>query len=137
MSLTNMVIMPGSDYQEVCDAIREKTGGIDPIKSGDMAAQIRGISSGPSTCTATIANNSDDSITIYPHYEGYYESIVIDRFESASITVPKNSAIWFNGWVPLGASVNPATAGSYKICSCGNEGIAAIYADCTVTIKNN
>lgn len=46
MSLTEFVIMPGTDYQDACDAIREKTGGTDPVKSGEMGAQIRGISGG-------------------------------------------------------------------------------------------
>ena len=46
MSLTDMVIMPGVDYQAVCDAVREKTGGTEIIKSGDMAELIRGIKTG-------------------------------------------------------------------------------------------
>lgn len=46
MSLTDMVIMPGADYQDACEAIREKTGGTGYIRSGEMAAQIRGISTG-------------------------------------------------------------------------------------------
>ena len=46
MSLTNMVIMPGSDYQAACDAIREKTGTTDLIKSGEMASAIAGIKAG-------------------------------------------------------------------------------------------
>lgn len=45
MSLTDYVIMPGTDYQSICDAVREKTGGTDVIKSGDMAGQIEGIES--------------------------------------------------------------------------------------------
>ena len=46
MSLTDMVIMPGADYQDACDAIREKTGGTEGIKSGQMGGLIRGISGG-------------------------------------------------------------------------------------------
>jgi hypothetical protein len=34
------VIMPAEDYQAACDAVRAKTGGIEPIKSGDMASEI-------------------------------------------------------------------------------------------------
>lgn len=43
MSLTDMVIMPGADYLDACNAVREKTGGTEPIKSGVMGAQIRSI----------------------------------------------------------------------------------------------
>lgn len=49
MSLTDMVIMPGADYQAACDAIREKTGDTESIKSGAMAEAIRGIQSGGSS----------------------------------------------------------------------------------------
>lgn len=46
MALTDMVIMPGADYQDACDAVREKTGGTDKIKSGNLGAQIRAITGG-------------------------------------------------------------------------------------------
>lgn len=46
MSLTDMVLMPGKDYQAICDAIRVKTGGTAPLKSGDIAAAIAGIQAG-------------------------------------------------------------------------------------------
>lgn len=42
----NYAIMPLQDYEAACDAIRGKTGGTDPIRSEDMAAQIQGISVG-------------------------------------------------------------------------------------------
>ena len=38
--------MPLTDYQNACDAIREKTGTTDLIKSGEMAEKIMGISGG-------------------------------------------------------------------------------------------
>ena len=46
MSLTDMVIMPGSHYQAICDAVRAKTGGTAVLKSGDLAAVISGIAGG-------------------------------------------------------------------------------------------
>lgn len=52
--LTDMVIMPGADYQTACDAIREKTGSTGAIKSGDMAGRIRGISAGGGDLDALI-----------------------------------------------------------------------------------
>ena len=39
-------VMPYSDYQETCNAIREQTGTSDLIKSGDMASMIRSIEGG-------------------------------------------------------------------------------------------
>ena len=42
-------VMPRADYLDACDAIREKTGSTDVIKSGDMGTRIRAIKTdGPS-----------------------------------------------------------------------------------------
>lgn len=43
IELTDYVILPGVDYKAACDAVREKTGKTDGIRSGDLAAEIRGI----------------------------------------------------------------------------------------------
>lgn len=40
MALTDYVIMPGADYQALCDKIREKTGKTGAIKSGDLVTEI-------------------------------------------------------------------------------------------------
>ena len=46
--MSEYVIMPKADYVAACDAIREKTGKTDLIKSGDMKGVILGIESGGS-----------------------------------------------------------------------------------------
>ena len=43
MSLTELVIMPGADYQAACDAIRSKTGAGDLIKSGQLPENIEAV----------------------------------------------------------------------------------------------
>lgn len=43
MALTEMVIMPGEDYQAICDSVRAKTGRTELLKSGDVASAINGI----------------------------------------------------------------------------------------------
>lgn len=40
------VVMPKADYVDACDAAREKTGGTEAIKSGELGEMIRGIESG-------------------------------------------------------------------------------------------
>lgn len=40
MSLTDYVFMPGTDYQDICNAVRAKTGKTDLLKSGDLAPEI-------------------------------------------------------------------------------------------------
>lgn len=46
MALTEMVIMPGEDYQAICDSVRAKTGGTELLKSGGVAPAIDGIKIG-------------------------------------------------------------------------------------------
>ena len=40
MALTDYVIMPGEDYQAICDAVRAKTGKTEALKSGDLSAEV-------------------------------------------------------------------------------------------------
>ena len=41
--MADYAVMPKADYLDACNAIREKTGGTDVIKSGEMGAKIRAI----------------------------------------------------------------------------------------------
>lgn len=53
MSLKNYAVMPYSDYEGACDAIREKDGSSDPIKSGDLRSKILGIETGADVSVVT------------------------------------------------------------------------------------
>ena len=44
--MADYAVMPKADYLDACNAIREKTGSTDVIKSGDMDTQIRAIKTG-------------------------------------------------------------------------------------------
>ena len=66
MALTEIVFMPGADYQDACDAIREGTGGTDLIKSGDMGAAIRGLL--PEACAVTVTINNHAGGEVYITY---------------------------------------------------------------------
>lgn len=46
MALTEMVIMPGEDYQAICDSVRAKTGATELLKSGEVSKAIDGIETG-------------------------------------------------------------------------------------------
>ena len=43
MALTNQVLMPGADYQAICNKVRELTGGTAPLKSGDIVTALSGV----------------------------------------------------------------------------------------------
>ena len=59
MALTEMVIMPGEDYQAICDSVRAKTGGTELLKSGEVAPAIDGIeiNTGTDTSDGTAEEN--------------------------------------------------------------------------------
>lgn len=46
MGLTNYVLMPGTDYQALCNAIRAKTGKTEALKSGELATEVESITGG-------------------------------------------------------------------------------------------
>lgn len=46
MALTDEVLMPGADYQAICNAVRVLTGGTAALKSGDIAPALAGVSGG-------------------------------------------------------------------------------------------
>lgn len=46
MALTDEVLMPGADYQAICNAVRALTGGTAALKSGDIAPALAGVSGG-------------------------------------------------------------------------------------------
>lgn len=41
--MTDYVIMPGADYQAICDATRTKAGETAKLKSGEVAGKITGL----------------------------------------------------------------------------------------------
>ena len=55
MALTELVLMPGSDYQGICDKIREKTGEEELLKSGQITAELDKLEKIPATATVTIS----------------------------------------------------------------------------------
>lgn len=53
MSLKDYAVMPYSDYEGACDAIREKDGSSAPIKSGELRSKILGIETGADVSVVT------------------------------------------------------------------------------------
>ena len=47
--MAEYAVMPASDYTDACNAVREKTGGTELIKSGELGNKIRSISGGGSS----------------------------------------------------------------------------------------
>lgn len=46
MALTDMVLMPGADYQGICDQTRRLTGETGTLKSGEVVTKLSGVPAG-------------------------------------------------------------------------------------------
>lgn len=71
MALTNQVLMPGADYQAICNKVRELTGWTAPLKSGDIVTALSGVLPGgggeqPQLLAPTISV-TEDLLTITPN----------------------------------------------------------------------
>lgn len=75
MGLTNYVLMPGADYQALCDAIRAKTGKTEALKSGELATEVESITGGGSVQTTeylpetTFTNLFVEALGAHVHFE--------------------------------------------------------------------
>lgn len=67
--MAEYAVMPYADYEDACEAVREKTGGTAVIKSGEMGAQIRAIDT-VETCTVTVTGSNVGS-TLGVAYTAY------------------------------------------------------------------
>ena len=54
MALTDMVLMPGADYQGICDQTRRLTGETGTLKSGEVVTKLSGVPTGGSVDMRTI-----------------------------------------------------------------------------------
>lgn len=69
MALTDYVIMPGEDYQAICDAVREKRNETEAIKSGEIAGKIQEIEVTPKLQDKNVIPRTESQIVIAD--EGY------------------------------------------------------------------
>lgn len=84
MSLTDHVIMPGNDYKAICDSVRSKTGGTEPLKSGEVAAAIDGIQAGGASGPVKRCCVRYSEGEIYPYFvEGMTWADLIDSTHNA------------------------------------------------------
>ena len=109
--LTNYVIMPSSDYQEICDAVREKTGTTEVLKSGEVADAVRGITGVENCQIQLILPNGGD--VYYTWYSVSNKSFSYGKTTwpaAATSNVPVSHTIVKNSYVcieiPVASSIS-------------------------------
>ena len=107
MSLTDNVVMPGLHYQEICNAVRLKTGGTELLKSGEIAPLIRSLSSGTPSLIP-----GDTPIKVSSDIGGNYKNTMEDM--GVSIVVPLNGRYRVKCFVRHGYSSTEAWGKSFS-----------------------
>ena len=91
--LTDYVIMPGSDYQNICNSVRSKTGGTDVLKSGEVSAAIDSIQAGG-------GGNKHGDVNFYDYDGTLLHSYTVE--EAANLTglpnLPSHEGLICQGW---------------------------------------
>lgn len=82
--MTEYVLMPGADYQNICNALREKTGSTEPIRSGEIAGQIADLSGD---------NHYDVFWDNYQNNDGNYKRAFSNRCWTDKTYNPKNPLV--------------------------------------------
>ena len=84
--MSNYAVMPLTDYQNICDSVRAKTGGTEVLTSGDLPSAIEGIETG----AAGIPFDSVSSFTYYPAGQ-YPDGNFVGSFpHAASLNFPNS-----------------------------------------------
>lgn len=98
--LTDYVIMPGADYMAACDAVREKTGKTGGIRSGELAAEIRGIAAEGTgkTIYITVKNTRSQTLTVWYPVPGGDElqSLSVTRNAQAEVGIPAGGMLYLS-----------------------------------------
>lgn len=131
-NLTDYVIMPSADYQATCDAIREKTGKTDILKSGDLASEISSITGGSSADVRYVTFMNGDTV-LYVKPVAVGDDCVNVLTKGLIETPTKDSTVQYNytysGW----ALTADGTADSSALTAVTED--RTVYAAYTSTVR--
>ena len=89
MALTDQVLMPGSDYQAICDATRNLTGKTETLKSGDISTELETVTPQSETWVLGLLPSSSSGATgtfstIFT--SSYYSNMIFYGIKCSAIT---------------------------------------------------
>ena len=97
MDLTDYVILPGGDYKAACDAVREKTGRTDGMRSGELAAEIRSIAPKLQEKTA-VPSDAEQVITPDTGFDALSRVIVAAAQGGVAVRMTEKSTFALSGY---------------------------------------
>ena len=92
--LTDEVLMPGADYQAICNAVRALTGGEVSLKSGDIAPALEGISGGEGGLLHGTVTPSETGLSITIPIGSPCNNLVLRKHTFAAETNAEFLSLW-------------------------------------------
>lgn len=89
MALTDQVIMPGSDYQAICDATRKLTGETATLKSGEISTELETVTpQGETWVLGMLPSSSSGATGIFSAIftSSYYSNMIFYGIKCSAIT---------------------------------------------------
>lgn len=107
--MTDQVLMPGADYQAICNAVRALTGGTAALKSGDIAGALAGVQPGGGGLqvdTGEFVLDADGRFVTLAHQLGKTPGFVVIWTDGSVLGIPTDyhtmvGCVWFRGLTKL------------------------------------
>ena len=118
MSMTDHVLMPGADYQAICNAVRALTGGTATLKSGDIASALAGVKPGGlQVDTGEFVLDADNIYVTFAHQLGKTPGFVVVWTDGSALEIPTDyhtmlGFVWFRGLTGLPQRITGAVTGT-------------------------
>lgn len=112
MALTEQVIMPGADYQALCDALRARLGTTGAIRSGSLGQLVQRIPSGADLPALTNPGDADKLLAGYQLIDqaGQIVTGKIANKTASNLTASGKTVTVQPGYYPAAVSKDVATA---------------------------
>lgn len=112
MALTEQVLMPGADYQALCDALRARLGTTEAIRSGSLGQLVQSIPAGADLPTLTNPGDADKLLEGYQLIDqaGQIVTGKIASKSASNLTASGKTVTVQPGYYPAAVSKDVATA---------------------------
>ena len=124
--MTDQVLMPGADYQAICNAVRALTGGTAALKSGDIAGALAGVQPGGGGLqvdTGEFVLDADGRFVTLAHQLGKTPGFVVIWTDGSVLDIPTDyhtmvGCVWFRGLTKLPQRLTASSTRQVQATKC-------------------